>query len=434
MEKFQELYEILCSETKPALGCTGPIGICYVAAQAYDAIGGEIKKIIADGFGPKCDDVAFPGTEMLGAEMAAALGAVCGDPNAGLRVLHSVTPEGELKARKVAELVEMRFDESAMEPSKARKTITIETDKGVGVAVIQGAQDGLVYKARNGEVLLEKEPDPNNQAGHTPIMKYKVKDFYDFATTCPLEKLDIMLEAAEMNSAMSDYVLSHEDVSIRIGATLLATGDPTPVTRAKAAAAAACEGRMAGVNLPIMSVGGKGNVGVASTMPIVTMAKDYGASQELMQRSLALSALTAIAVIHRIGKAPTMCSCEVAASMGVAAGATLLMGGNEAQVEIAIQNLIPNVFGVVCDGAKLACALRMATSTAAALDAAKLAVKGVRLANNQGVLAESADASIDFLGDFALNCMLESDMALNMKMMEKRQIFPLTTFNDRQKL
>ena len=242
-----------------------------------------------------------------------------------------------------------------------------------------------------------------------------------------------MLEAAEMNTRMSDYVMEHEDVSIRIGATLLASGDPTPTTRAKAAAAAACEGRMSGVNLPIMSVGGKGNVGVASTMPIVSLAKDYNATQEQLQRSLALSILVAIAVIHRIGKAPTMCSCEVAASMGVAAGATLLLGGNEAQVEIAIQNLIPNVFGVVCDGAKLACALRMATSTGAALDAARLAAKGVRLANNQGVLAESADASIDFLGDFALNSMLESDMELNRKMEQKRKIFPLMTFTDRQK-
>ncbi len=433
MEKFEELYAILQKEVKPALGCTGPIGGCYLAAEAYDAIGGEIKKITVEGgISYKSDDVAFPGTEYLGIEMAYALGAVCGDASAGLRVLHTVTPEGELKARKVAELVEIKPDWNRKELN-ARKTITIETDKGVGVASTEGAPDGLVYKARNGEVLIDREPDPNNRAGHTPIMKFKVKDFYDFATTYPIEKLGLMLEAAEMNTKMSDYVMEHEEISIRIGATLLASGEDTPTTRAKAAAAAACEGRMSGVNLPIMSVGGKGNVGVASTMPIVSLAKDMGATQEQLQRSLCMSILVAIAVIHRIGKAPTMCSCEVAASMGVAAGATLLMGGDEAQVEIAIQNLIPNVFGVVCDGAKLACALRLATSTGIALDAARLAVKGVRLANNQGVLDVSADASIDFLGDFALNSMLSSDMELNRKLEQKRKIFPLMTFTDRQK-
>ena len=432
MERYQELLDILRRETKPALGCTGPIGICFVAAQAYDAIGGEIKRIIADGFGPKSDDVAFPGTEMLGLGLAAALGAVCGDPKAGLEVLHSVTPEGELKARKVAELVEMVENTDYTTLTHPRK-ITIETDRGVGVAIIQGAQDGLIYKARNDEVLLDKEPDALNKAGQTPLMKYKIKDFYDFATTTPIEKFDFLLEAAEMNTAMSDHVLSHPDVSIGIGRGLLATQHPSPVSRAKAVAAAACEGRMSGVSLPIMSVAGKGNVGIASSMPLVSLAKDLGTGNEPMQRALALSFLVATAVIHRIGKAPTMCSCEVAASMGVATGAVLLQGGTEEQVEIAIQNLIPNVFGVVCDGAKLACALRMASGTAIALDAAEMALKGVRLANNQGVLDKTADDSIDFLGDFALNDMIASDKKLEAKMMEKRRIFPLTTFTDRQK-
>lgn len=438
MNNYEELYRILCQETRPALGCTGPIGGCYVAAEAYDAAGGgEIKKITVyggSGAAAKIDDVAFPGTEYLGAEMAYALGAVCGDPKAKLEVLHSVTPEGELKARKVAELVEIRTEFASDEEARGgSRRVVVETDRGIGIAVTQGAPDGLIYKAHNDQVLLDVEPDPNNRAGHTPIMKYKIKDFYDFATTYPLEKLDIMEDAAKMNSAMTDYVLSHEEVSIRIGANILATGEDTPVTHAKAAAAAACEGRMAGVNLPIMSVGGKGNVGVASTMPIVSQAKDLGVDEETKKRALALSCLVAIAVIHRIGKAPTMCSCEVAASMGVAAGTTLLLGGTEAQVEIAIQNLIPNVFGVVCDGAKLACALRMASSTGIAIDAARLAVKNIRLANNQGVLAANADASIDFLGDFALNCMNDSDERLCEKLMEKREIFPLMTFNDRQK-
>lgn len=436
MEKFQELYGILQKEVKPALGCTGPIGGCYLAAEAYDAAGGgEIKKILVEGAcGPKSDDVAFPGTEYLGIEMAYALGAVCGDPKAGLRVLHTVTPEGELKARKVAELVEMNPDWDRTELNAPRK-ITIETDQGVGVAITHGAPDGLVFKSHNGEVLLERERDPNNVAGKTPIMKYKVKDFFEFAATYPLDELGIMKEAVEMNTKMADYMFTHEfPVNIgMIGKTLLAAGEDSPVARAKANAAAACEGRMSGVNLPIMSVGGKGNVGVASSMPIISLARDLGKSEEEMIRALTLSTLVAIAVIQRIGKAPTMCSCEVAAALGVSAGATLLMGGDEAKVEIAMQNFIPNVFGVVCDGAKLACALRMATATGAALDAANLAVKGVRLANNQGVLDVDIDASIDFLGDFALNCMLESDMALNRKMMEKRKIFPLMTFTERQK-
>lgn len=435
-QRLETLYHILRSEVKPALGCTGPIGACYVAAQAYDAAGGgEIKKILVEGAGPKSDDVAFPGSKMLGVEMAYALGAVCGDPNAGLEVLHTVTPEGELKARKVAELVELKNDFSAATVRYWRK-VTIETDLGIGIAICDGAPDGLVYKSANGIVLIDKPAAPVNQAGHSPIQDYTIKDFYNFACTCPVNRLHFVLEVRDMNLAMANYTLSHHEVGIGIGRTLwqIAAACDTTSSRAKAYAAAGCEGRMSGVSLPIMTVGGKGNVGIASSLPIISLAKDLNSTDEELQRALALSFLMAIAVIHRIGKAPTMCSCEVAAALGVAAGTVLLKGGSEMQVEMAVQNLIPNVFGVVCDGAKLACALRMASSTGIAIDAAELALSGIRLANNQGVLGVNADASINFLGDFALHAMVSSDNELCKRMMEKRKIFPLTTMEERQAL
>lgn len=427
---METLYKILRTETKPALGCTGPIGACYIAAQAYDAVGGEIRRILVEGAGPKSDDVAFPGSKMLGVEMAYALGAVCGDPAAGLEVLHTVTPEGELKARKTAELVELKNDFSAKAIRYWRK-VTIETDKGVGIAICEGAPDGLVYKEGNGKVLLDKPVDAVNQAGKSPILDYKIQDFYALAQICPMERLDFIRSAETMNLAMADYTLSHQEVGLGIGRGLWEAEPATCVTRAKAYAAAGCEGRMYGVSLPIMTVGGKGNVGIASSMPIISLARDLGSSDERLLRSLVLSFLMAIAVIHRIGKAPTMCSCEVAAALGVAAGTVFLKGGSARQVEMAVQNLIPNVFGVVCDGAKLACALRMASSTGIAIDAAELALKNIRLTNNQGVLDANADASIDFLGDFALHAMVTSDNELSRRMMEKRKIFPLSTVEDR---
>jgi L-cysteine desulfidase len=435
MEKYEELFSILRKETKPALGCTGPIATCYCAAQAYDAIGGEIKRIVVKGSGgmvAKNDDVAFPGTEMLGAEMSVALGAICGDPNAGLEVLHNVTPEGELKARKVAELVEFDLSWDHKELAVPRE-VRIETDRGVGIARTYGGADGLVYKERNGEVLVDVPPDSMAKGGTSPILKYKIKDFYDFATNYPIEKFDFMLEAAKMNTDMAEYNFGNEDVGIGIGRSLHKAANPSRTSRAKALAAAGCEGRMSGVNKPIMSCANKGNVGIASSLPLVSLAKDIGSSDEQLQRAMAMSFLMSIAVIHRIGKAPTMCSCMVAAILGVAAGTVILLGGTEKQVEIAIQNVIPNVFGVVCDGAKLACALRISTATGIAVECAELAVSGVRLANNQGVLAATADESIDFLGKTALYGMVESDNALSRQMYDKRKVWPLETLTERQK-
>ena len=430
----QELLEILRKEVKPALGCTGPIGVCFGAAQAYDAIGGEIKRIVAKidwGMASKIDDVAFPGTEMLGVEMAIALGAVCGDPKAGLEVLHNVTPEGEQKARKVAELVEVH-------PMWERKDmniyidITIETDRGTGRSVTAERSDGLILKERNGEVIEQYEKDKGAQDAASPMLKYKVKDFYEFATTTPIEGFDLLLKAAELNTDLANETITR-NLGAGIGTALYNSQDGNLITKANAYAAAGCEARMSGVNRPAMSCANKGNVGIAASMPIVVQARELGLGDEAMQRGIALSYCLAIAIIHRIGKDPSMCSCEVAAAIGVAAGTVLLHGGTQQQVENAIQNTIPNIFGVVCDGAKLACALRISSGTGIGIEAANLALAGVRLANNQGVLAANADESINMIGHTALYAMVDSDRELSRQIFAKRKPFPLMRFEDRQK-
>lgn len=430
----QELLEILRKEVKPALGCTGPIGVCFGAAQAYDAIGGEIKRIVAKidwGMASKIDDVAFPGTEMLGVEMAIALGAVCGDPKAGLEVLHNVTPEGEQKARKVAELVEVH-------PMWERKDmniyidITIETDRGTGRSVTAERSDGLILKERNGEVIEQYEKDKGAQDAASPMLKYKVKDFYEFATTTPIEEFDLLLKAAELNTELANETITR-NLGAGIGTALYNSQDGNLITKAKAYAAAGCEARMSGVNRPAMSCANKGNVGIVASIPIVVQARELGLGDEAMQRGIALSYCLAIAIIHRIGKDPSMCSCEVAAAIGVAAGTVLLHGGTQQQVENAIQNTIPNIFGVVCDGAKLACALRISSGTGIGIEAANLALAGVRLANNQGVLAANADESINMIGHTALYAMVDSDRELSRQIFAKRKPFPLMRFEDRQK-
>lgn len=428
----QELLEILREELKPALGCTGPLGVCLAAANAYEAIGGEIRGIDAYidwGVAAKIDDVAIPGTEYLGVEMGIALGALGGDPKAGFQVLHSVTPEAELKARALAEKV-------VIHPLWDRKDlgsyidVRIETDRGVGRAVIAGRQDGLILKERNGEVLEQYEME-SAQAGTSPMLKYTVRQMYDFAATCPLEELDVIRESIRLNSTLADDAIANRR-GIQIGASLYRE-DADLLTRAKGYAAAGCEGRMSGEKYPAMSCGGKGNVGVATSLPLISMAKDQQISEENLIRAITMSSLVAIAIIHRIGKAPSMCSCEVSAALGIAAGTVVLRGGSEEAVEIAMQNTIPNVFGVVCDGAKLACALRIASGTGIAVEAANLALRGVRLANNQGVLAENIDASIDMLGKVALFGMVDSDRDLSRMIFNKRKTIPLMTFADRQK-
>lgn len=432
---YQEILKVLRSEVKPALGCTGPIGVCYAAAEAYDAVrGGKVKHIEAKldwGFGTKIDDVAFPGTQMLGVEMAVAMGAIAGNPAYGLEVLKEATPEKELEARKVAELVELI---PAWEADKLGfyAEITIETDIGVGKAIVMERSDGLVLKQRDDEVLVKREPDASAQAGKSPMLKYSVKDFYQFAKEADIADLDFLKTAAEYNMRLANATIEN-NLGAGIGTALYKQSGGNRIMNAKAYAAAGCEARMSGVNHPAMSCGNKGNVGIAASLPIVSLARDMGKTEEEMQRGIALSYLTAICIIHRIGKSPAVCACEVAACLGVTAGATLLMGGTAEQVNNAIQIAIPSMFGVVCDGAKLACALRISSGTGVGIEAADLAVAGVRIANNQGVLDVNADKSIDLLGKTALFGMVDSDRALGRLLYEKRKIFPLQSFDERQK-
>ena len=432
--KHRELYEILREEIKPALGCTGPIAVCYCAAEAYDAIGGEILSIdaILDWcMSAKIDDVAFPGSQMLGTEMAVALGAVCGHPAAGLEVLHTVTPEGELKARKVAELVTIK-PQWDLQDLGIYCDITVHTDKGTGRAVVSQRSDGLILKEKNGEILVEREPDVSAQSGKLPILKYKVRDFYDMVTSLDSQELEFLKDAAAYNTRLANATLENR-LGAGIGYELYHSGHQNYITRAKAYAAAGCEARMSGVNHPAMTCGNKGNVGIAASMPLVSLAKDVNADEESLLRGIAMSYLVAISIIHRIGKSPSMCSCEVAAALGISAGATLMRNGTYEQVAAAMQNTIPNVFGVVCDGAKLACALRISSGTGIALECSDLALKGVRLANNQGVLGATVDDSIEIIGKTALYAMVGSDRELSRSLFEKRKIFPLTTFEERQK-
>ena len=432
--KHRELYEILREEIKPALGCTGPIAVCYCAAEAYDAIGGEIISIdaILDWcMSAKIDDVAFPGSQMLGTEMAVALGAVCGDPAAGLEVLHTVTPEGELKARKVAELVTIK-PQWDLQDLGIYCDITVHTDKGTGRAVVSQRSDGLILKEKNGEILVEREPDVSAQSGKLPILKYKVRDFYDMVTSLDSQELEFLKDAAAYNTRLANATLENR-LGAGIGYELYHSGHQNYITRAKAYAAAGCEARMSGVNYPAMTCGNKGNVGIAASMPLVSLAKDVNADEESLLRGIAMSYLVAISIIHRIGKSPSMCSCEVAAALGISAGATLMRNGTYEQVAAAMQNTIPNVFGVVCDGAKLACALRISSGTGIALECSDLALKGVRLANNQGVLGATVDDSIEIIGKTALYAMVGSDRELSRSLFEKRKIFPLTIFEKRQK-
>ena len=416
--KLSELHAILKKEVTPALGCTGPTAVSYVAAEAATAVGGKPLKIdikVDRHIGTKNSDVGIPGTTVVGLEMAAALGALAGDAAAGLEVLHNVTPADEKEALAFARSGNVTVDvDLETDILGLFMDCTVTTDQGVGRAVVVKTHTGLVYREANGEVQVNIPYDRRASMNerHDAMAHYKVADFYEYATQMPLEDLLFLREAITMNKTIAQTIFDGRAKGAGFAVSMMKRAENNMIRKAKALTAAGAEARMEGFSLPVMSCATSGNVGLTASLPLISMAEDLGSSEEDLLRALAMSFLMTICVKNRIGRVSSMCACVTAASQGIAAGASMLLGGDLDCINRAINNTVVNIFGVVCDGARLACALKLSSAAGIALECAMMAKDGVMTPANQGVIAADADSSLDFMGDYAQKGLAGADLSL----------------------
>lgn len=424
MNQYEELAGILRSEVKPALGCTGPTCISFVVAVARELVGGTARhvKVVMDRTnGAKNSDVGIPGTKLLGVDIAAALGALCGDATAGLENLHAVTPADEARAAEFAKQhvdveIDWQYDRVGLYVDA-----TVETERGTGRAIISKTHLNVVYKERNGEVLYQAEEHDRNEASNessAPILKFKVRDFYEFASNVPLEQILFLQDAIDMNVRLAKTGLT-EKLGAGFGGAFEKFTDDSVITYAKALTSAASDARMCGRNLPAMSCATSGNVGITASLPLYALATARGFSQEQLLRGLALSYLLTILGKNYIGRLSAMCACAVTASVGVAGGAAMMLGGGYDAVNHAIMNMIASVFGVVCDGARVTCAYKLANAIGIALESAMFALDGVNVPAGQGVVGYDADDTMALMGRIARDGMITMDKALCRVMFER---------------
>ena len=368
---------------------------------------------------PKNRDVGIPGTSYTGIEMAAALGALFGDSKAGLEVLKNVKPENEEPAREFAEKsvkIKPQWDVSRTE-LYAEAVVT--TDRGVGRAIIMRTHTNVVLIEANGKTLLSKRlGDAGDGCSDHGIKKYCLRDFYEFAQNIGLDDIRFLQEAFDLNLTLTDCDFDDEG-SMGLGRGYRDLFEDNVIIRAKSLTAAAATARMAGKGLAAMSCATSGNVGITASLPLVAVSDYYQKDQERMLRSLALSYMVTIYIKNLIGRLSALCACAVAASAGVAAGTAFMLGGTFKQVGGAIQNLIPSFFGVVCDGARLACAMKLASAAGVAIECAILALNDITLPGDQGVLGKTADESLAFLGKMGREGMNESNRNLCEELMGK---------------
>ena len=361
--------------------------------------------------------VGIPGTGMIGLPIAIALGAIIGKSEYQLEVLRDLTPD-TLEAGK-AYIDEKRIDISLKEgiTEKLYVEIICTDDEGrTSKAIIAGSHTNFIYVSSPEGVQLDKQHTSNEETVDDDI-KLNLSIVYEFATTAPLDEIRFILKTKEYNmNAARKAILGN--YGHNLGKTIdrpLAQGifGKSIYSHIIARTASACDARMGGALIPVMSNSGSGNQGICATNPVAVYAKENENTEEELIRALTLSHLTAIYIKQSLGKLSALCGCVVA-SIGSSCGITYLMGGDYQRVCQSVKNMIANLTGMICDGAKPSCALKISSGVSTAILSALLSMEGKCVSSAEGIIDDDVDRSIHNLTSIGADAMRATDdMVLN---------------------
>lgn len=410
----QQIIALVKSEVVPAVGCTEPIAVALCVAKATETLGCMPEKITAylsANILKNAMGVGIPGTGMIGLPIAIALGASVGKSEYELEVLKDVTPEAVEAGKKYIAEKRINVQLKADAPDKLYIEVVAEAGTDKAVAVISGGHKNFVKVQKNETVLLEAQTALTEEADSNDDW-LTLEKVYEFATTAPLEEIEFINEARRLNEAAAEESL-HGNYGHSLGKALsrpLGKGimGDTIFSHILSATACACDARMAGAMIPVMSNSGSGNQGICATLPVVKFAAENHNTEEELTRALMLSHLSAIYVKQSLGKLSALCGCVVA-STGSSCGITYLMGGTYERITFAVKNMIANLTGMICDGAKPSCALKLASGVSTAVLSAMLAIQGECVTSVEGIIDDNVDKSIHNLTKIGKDAMDETD-------------------------
>ena len=397
----QSIIRLIHREVIPAIGCTEPIAVALACAKAAEVLGDRPERVevyLSANILKNAMGVGIPGTGMAGLPIAIALGSLIGRSAYGLEVLKDLDPEG-LAAGKA--MVERKCMSIALKEQVDKLYIEVVSHRGdeESRVVISHAHTHFSYIARNGEVLYNEESGASHEeleADEEIALNFGL--VYDFAMQMPLEEIRFILETARVNEAAAKASMEAGCYGHTVSQTFAGEfgkrflGDSV-YTHMLAMTAAACDARMDGAMIPVMSNSGSGNQGLSATLPVVSFAKDMQSSEEQLIRALMLSHLMVIYIKQSLGRLSALCGCVVAAT-GASCGITYLMGGSRQQLTYAIKNMIGNITGMICDGAKPSCALKVSSGVSTAMLSALMAMEQKVVTPVEGIIDEDVDRSI----------------------------------------
>lgn len=416
-EERKQIIGLIKQEVVPAMGCTEPMCVALCVAKATEQLGCLPEKIevhLSANLLKNAMGVGIPGTGMIGLPIAIALGAIVGKSEYKLQVLKDLTPEALEQGKKYIEegRIDILLKDDIVE--KLYVEAICETGEKSEKAIIAGSHTNFITPEETSTATV-----PEASAFGSPVSnsaseqkELSLSLVYDFATTAPLSEISFILEAKELNmNAAKESVLGNYGHCL--GKTIerpMSHGifGNSIFSHIISKTALACDARMGGAMVPVMSNSGSGNQGICATNPVVVYAQENQNTEEELIRALTLSHLTAIYIKQSLGTLSALCGCVVA-STGASCGITYLMGGDYNRICFAVNNMIANLTGMICDGAKPSCSLKIASGVSTALLSALLAMEGKHVTSAEGIVDNDVDKTIHNLTSIGAKAMDDTD-------------------------
>jgi L-cysteine desulfidase len=405
-----QILELIKHEVTPAVGCTEPIAVALAvakAAQLLDGIPEQLELFLSANVLKNAMGVGIPGTGMSGLPIAIAMGAIVAKPELGLEILKDLTAESIAMGK---ELVSTKFFQLNLKEDIDEKLyiqVIGHLNSHRAEVIISKDHTRFSFLQYDDEVLL-KIDEAKLLREKASTLQLSFDKVYAFALETPLSDIEFIIKTVELNKAAAQESL--KGTYGHSVAQTLANGmmGNTVFTRMLSVTAAACDARMAGALFPVMSNSGSGNQGIAATLPVSVFAEESGKSHEELIRALVLSHLMTIYMKQSLGRLSGLCGAVLAAT-GAACGITYLMGGSHIQIGYSVKNMIGNITGMICDGAKPSCALKVSNGVSTATLSALLAMDNKVVSDVEGIIDESVDKTILNLTKIGRDGMNETD-------------------------
>ena len=424
-QEHDKIIDLIKREVVLSIGCTEPMAVSLCVAKACETLGVEPQKIavgLSANIFKNAMGVGIPNSGMTGLPIAVALGAVAGHSEYGLEVLRDVTKEDVERAKILLQRVEPSIFVTDESDDILFIKVVVEAGEDSAEVIISGTHTNFSVIRRNGEEVSSSESEKSVVAKDDDL-ELSLRKVYEFATEVPLEKIEFIGEAAEKNVAAAELSFKGNyghglGAMLHSGVAKSIFGD-TLFTNILAHTSGACDARMSGAMVPVMSNSGSGNQGISATVPVAIFALANDVEREKMLRALVLSHLTVIYIKQSLGRLSALCGCVVAAT-GSACGITYLMGGGFEEISGAVKNMVANLTGMICDGAKPSCSLKVTSGVATAVLSATLAMNQRVTTSLEGIIENDVDNCIRNLTEIGRCGMSETDQLILKIMTSKK--------------